>query len=216
MAVSGIIMAGYLLIHMYGNLKIFMGQEMFDSYLEGLRSIGYPYLPHGGALWILRVLLAASVLIHMHSAFSLWRRNRKAAAVNGMKRYESSKAPWGVQRSYASFTMRWGGVTLALFIVYHLLHFTAMKVQPGGATDSKYEAMVNSFSLWYVTLGYTIAILAVALHLRHGIWSALTTLGQNKSAQRRKQLNILAITISALIGIGFLIPPYAIHFGLVS
>lgn len=216
MAVSGLVMVGYLLIHMYGNLKVFTGQEKFDAYLEGLREIAYPYLPHSGAIWILRVVLTVSVIAHIHAAVILWRRNRTSAAVTGVKRYESKKAPMGLQRTYASYTLRWGGVLILTFITYHLLHFTAMVLQPGGPTDSKYEAMVNGFNVWYVTLFYTLAVVMLGFHLRHGIWSAFTTLGFNTSAQRRKNLNMLAVVVSAALVVGFLIPPYAIVFGLVG
>ncbi|MFY0405941.1 succinate dehydrogenase cytochrome b subunit [Solicola sp. PLA-1-18] len=210
MAVSGLIMVGYLLIHMYGNLKFFQGQERFDSYLEGLRNIAYPYLPHGGALWILRVVLLSAVLAHAYSAVALWRRARTASARRGANRYHSNQNRRGVQRSYASFTLRWGGIIILAFIVFHVLHFTAGVLHPGGDTDSKFQAMVNSFSIWYVTLAYVVAILAVGFHLRHGLWSAFATLGANTSTKRRRHLNIFATVLAVVIAGGFLVPPLSI------
>ncbi len=213
MAVSGLIMLGYLVLHMYGNLKVFEGQAKFDEYAHHLRIIGEPVLPYSGLLWVVRVVLVVSVVAHVYAALTLWRRARTARG--GTKRYYSSKAKTGVQRSYASFTLRWGGVTIALFVVYHLLHLTWNVVAPGGASDSPYERLVNGFQIWWVTLSYVIAMIAVCLHLRHGTYSALTTLGLNGSVKARYRLNLLAYLVAAVITVGFLLPPLAIFFGLV-
>lgn len=213
MAVSGLVMVAYLLAHMYGNLKIFAGQAAFDGYAEHLRTVGEPFLPRAGALWVARVLLLASVLVHVFAAVVLWRRARSATLGGGGQRYESVKGRRGVQRSYASFTMRWGGVVVALFILYHLLHLTANVIHPGGASDSPYKRVVNGFQLWWVTAGYTVALLALGLHLRHGFWSAFADLGANTSVARRRQLNALATAVALIITVGFLVPPFAILFG---
>nr|WP_275588544.1 succinate dehydrogenase cytochrome b subunit [Microlunatus panaciterrae] len=213
MAISGLIMVGYLILHMYGNLKLFAGREAFDGYSHHLRVILYPLLPHSGLLWIIRVVLLASVLIHFYAAITLWRRNNRARG--GVSRYQSSRARRGVQRSYSSFTMRWGGVIILLFVIYHLLHLTANVIAPGGASASPYQRVVNGFSIWWVVLSYTIAMLAVGLHLRHGFWSAFATLGANRSAKTRSVLNGLAWLVAVVITVGFLLPPYFVLFGLV-
>lgn len=208
-------MVGYLLLHMYGNLKIFQGQEAFDGYAHHLREFGYPILPEKGLLWIIRVVLLAAVLAHAYSAVTLWKRNKAAAGFSGGKRYHSSRGAKGVQRSYASFTMRWGGVIIGLFIIYHLLHLTVNVIAPGGASDSPYERVVNGFEIWWVTLFYTVSVIAVGFHLWHGFWSALTTLGQNRSSTRKgSRLTPLAGVVAAVITIGFLLPPWAILLGL--
>ena len=131
MAVTGLILIGYLLAHMYGNLKIFAGEEAFNDYAHHLRTLGEPILPYSGALWIIRVVLIVSVLAHMYAAFSLWGRAHKARG--GTRRYYSNKSRTGVQRTYASFTLRWGGVVILLFVIYHLLHLTWNTIHPGGA-----------------------------------------------------------------------------------
>ena len=214
MAVSGLIMIGYLLAHMYGNLKVFAGQEAFDEYAHHLRTLGEPILPYGGALWIIRIVLLVAIVAHVYSAVTLWKRDRKARG--GTSRYASSKAKRGVQRSYASFTLRWGGIIIILFIVYHLLHLTWNVVAPGGASDSPYLRLVNGFQIWWLVIIYTIALLAVGFHLRHGVWSALTTLGANTSATTRRRLNLLAYVVAIVITGGFLLVPYSILFGVVS
>lgn len=217
MAVTGLILVGFLLAHMYGNLKIFSGEEAFNGYAHHLRELGEPILPYEGALWIFRLVLTAAVLVHIYATAVLWRRARAATGVSGGgRRYESTKARRGVQRSYASFTMRWGGVIIVLFVVYHLLHLTWNKVHPGGASDSPYDRVVNGFQIWWVVLSYTIALVALAFHLRHGFWAALADLGANTSRARRRTLSWTATGLSALITVGFLLPPFAILFGWVG
>ncbi len=216
MAVTGLILVGFLIAHMYGNLKVFSGQSAFDEYAKHLRELGEPMLPYGGVLWVMRIVLLSAILVHAASAVALWRRNRHATGGKGASRYASSKAPRGVQRSYASFTLRWGGVIIALFVVYHILHLTTNTIAPGGATDSPFQRMVNGFEIWWVVASYTIALIALGFHLRHGLWSAFASLGLNRSAKIRRNLNILAITLTAVIIGGFLIPPFAIFFGVVS
>jgi succinate dehydrogenase / fumarate reductase cytochrome b subunit len=213
MAVSGLIMIGYLLAHMYGNLKVFSGAAAFNGYAHHLRTIGEPILPHTGLLWIIRVVLVASIVVHALSAFALWSRANKARG--GSRRYRSTKSRGGVQRTYSSFTLRWGGIIILLFVIYHLLHLTFNVVHPGGAADDPYSRVVNGFQIWWDVALYTIALLAVGFHLRHGTWSALTTLGLNTSGVARRRLNLLAYAVAGVVTVGFLLPPYAILFGVV-
>ena len=214
MAVSGLIMVGYLLLHMYGNLKAFQGADDFNEYAHHLRTFGEPMLPHEGLLWIVRVVLLVAVFLHAYAAITLWRRNKKSAGYVGTTRYQTKQNKKGFQRSYASFTMRWGGVTIALFIVFHILNLTTNDIHPGGKADTPYGKLHNSFdgNLW-VLAAYTVAMIAVGFHLWHGFWSAFTTLGQNHSSTRRASYwNNAAIGIAALITIGFLAPPFSIYF----
>ncbi len=210
MAVTGTILVLYLIAHMYGNLKVFSGQAAFDGYAHGLRELGYPILPESGFLWIARIVLLASVLIHIYAVVILWRRAGRAR----QNRYQVKKR---VQRTYASYTMRYGGVLIALFVVFHILHLTVNVIAPGGASDSPYERLVNGFQpeFWYITLFYVAAVIAVGFHLRHGIWSAMATLGANKESRQGK-INAVAVAISLIVTIGFLLPPLAVTFGLVS
>ncbi len=152
MAVSGLILIGYLLAHMYGNLKIFAGQQAFDDYAHHLRTLGEPILPYTGLLWILRVVLLAAVFGHGYAAFKLWARARKARGGGGAKRYQSSKGRTGVQRTYASFTLRWGGIVIALFVIFHLLHFTWNTIHRAGRatapTSASSTASASGGSWW--------------------------------------------------------------------
>lgn len=214
MAVSGLIMLGYLLVHMYGNLKFFQGKEQFDSYLhETLPHMFYPYLPENGALWIIRVLLTVSLVVHAYAAVTLWKRNKVAAGYVGNTRYQTKQNKRGNQRSYASFTMRWGGIILSLFIIGHLAQMMPNWLSPGGASDSKYERVVNGFELWWVVLLYTIGLVALGFHLWHGFWSALTTLGQNRASTRKDSTwTTLATILAGVLTAGFLSVPFAIFF----
>jgi succinate dehydrogenase / fumarate reductase, cytochrome b subunit len=205
---------GYLLAHMYGNFKVFAGPEAFNEYAHHLRTLGQPILPYSGALWVIRIVLIASVLAHMYVAFNLWSRAHKARG--GTRRYHSNKSRTGVQRTYASFTLRWGGVVILLFVIYHLMHLTWNIIHPGGAAAEPYDRVVNGFQIWPVVLVYTIAMIAVGFHLRHGTWSALTTLGANTSSLARRRLNVLAYAVAGVVTVGFLLPPFAILFGFVS
>jgi succinate dehydrogenase / fumarate reductase cytochrome b subunit len=199
---------------MYGNFKVFAGEAAFNEYAHHLRVLGEPLLPHTGALWILRVVLLVSVFAHMYAAFVLWARARQARG--GVQRYHSRRGRGGVQRTYASFTLRWGGLVIALFVVYHLMHLTWNIIAPGGPAPAPYDRVVNGFRIWTVVLIYTVAMVAVGFHLRHGTWSALTTLGANVSSLARRRLNLLAYAVAGVVTIGFLLPPYAIVFGLVG
>jgi succinate dehydrogenase / fumarate reductase cytochrome b subunit len=212
MATTGLIMVLFLIAHMLGNLWVFAGREQFNDYAHHIRTVGAPMLPHKLLLWIIRIVLLASVVGHIFAAVTLWRRNVRAVGGAG-KRYQTTRNRRGVQRSYASFTMRYGGVVILLFVVYHLLHLTANTIHPGGASDSPYDRVVNGFNEWWVVASYTVAMIAVGFHLAHGIWGASMTLGQNTSPERRRRLVGMATTISTLLVIGFLVPPFAILFG---
>jgi succinate dehydrogenase / fumarate reductase cytochrome b subunit len=214
MAVSGAVLIAYLVAHAYGNLMVFAGPERFNEYAHHLRTLGEPILPYSGALWVIRVILIVSIAVHMYAAFTLWSRARNARG--GIRRYYSNNARRGVQRTYSSFTLRWGGVVILLFVIYHLLHLTWNVVHPGGAAAEPYDRVVNGFQIWSVVLVYTIAVIAVGLHVRHGTWSALATLGANTSSLARRRLNGLAYLVAGLLTIAFLLPPFAILFGFVS
>ena len=173
MSLTGIVMMTFVLVHTYGTLKIFKGAQAFNDYAVWLREVGHPFLPHGGALWITRIALLGAVSLHMLAAWQVTRRSWAARPI----RYEE-KEP--VLSTYASRTIRWGGVVIALFVVYHVLHFTFGTVGygPGGySSTSVYRNVVIGFSVWYVSAFYILAQLFLGLHWYHGGWSILHTLG---------------------------------------
>jgi len=208
MAVSGIILVLYLIAHMIGNLKIFSGAETFNGYSEWIRTIGEPAVPAQTTLWIIRIVLLVAVVAHIWAAISLWRQAKRARPQG----YVTKKA---VAQSYASRTMRWGGVILGLFVIYHILDLTVGVANPEGPDSTPYDRVIAGFSNPIVTLVYVVALLALGFHLRHGIWSATQTLGQSNKT-RERTVNAFATVFAVVLTAGFLIPPLSILFGLVG
>ncbi|MCV2489412.1 succinate dehydrogenase cytochrome b subunit [Geodermatophilus sp. YIM 151500] len=208
MAVSGIILVLYLIAHMIGNLKAFAGAESFNEYSGWIRSIGEPAVPTQTVLWVIRLVLLAAVVAHMWAAFSLWKQARAARPV----RYVTKKP---VQQSYASRTLRWGGVIIALFIVWHILDLTLGTVNSAGADSTPYERLVASFSNPFVTAFYVVALVLLGFHLRHGIWSAAQTLGQSNK-RRERLLNVSATVFAFVLIGGFLLAPAGVLLGIVD
>jgi succinate dehydrogenase / fumarate reductase cytochrome b subunit len=208
MATTGAVLLGYLVVHMLGNLKIFFGQRALDTYAAWLREIGEPALPASGLLWILRVVLLVSVVAHIVSATVLARRARRARPV----RYAHRRP---VSTGYAARTMRWGGVIILLFVIYHILDLTTGTLNPNGVHGAVYDNVVADFSRWYVTLAYTVAMLALGFHVRHGAWSALQTLGRSSGPDQRRYKTI-ALIVAVVLTAGFLAVPFAVQTGLVG
>jgi succinate dehydrogenase / fumarate reductase cytochrome b subunit len=208
MAVSGLIMLGYLVAHMFGNLKIFFGPGEFNAYGHWLRTMGAPVLHYSWGLWLVRVVLLAAVIGHAVSAYQLSRRDIKARP----SRYVHKRP----RASYATRTMRWGGVVLALFIVWHILDLTTGTVHTGGFQEGHpYQNVVDTFSTWYGNVIYIVAMLAVGLHIRHGFWSAAQTLGVG-SATRDRVLKTAANVLAFALTVGFLSVPVAVMTEVVS
>lgn len=207
MAVSGLIMLGYLVAHVMGNLKVFSGAEEFNAYGHWLRTMGEPVLHYSWGLWIVRVVLLAAVVGHGVSAYQLSRRDIKARPV----RYSHRRR----RASYATRTMRWGGIILALFIVWHLLDLTTLTVNENAEPGHPYENVVATFSTWYGNVVYIVAMLAVGLHVRHGFWSAAQTLGVG-NATRDRVLKTVANLLALVLTAGFISVPVAVMTGMVS
>ncbi len=210
MAVSGLVFIGFVLVHMYGNLQAFAGHDAYNEYAEHLREIGEPMLPHAGLLWIIRVGLVASLLVHVYSAVVLWRRAGRARSVQYQVKKNSSS-------SISSRWMRWGGVTLLLFLVWHLLNFTIGKINvAGGPTNDPYDLLVDSFEVWWLTLLYLVAMVALGLHLHHGVWSAAQTLGLTNNARARTNAKALGAITALVIAGGFSVVPIFVLAGVIS
>ncbi|WP_438310224.1 succinate dehydrogenase [Streptomyces sp. HUAS TT3] len=207
MAVSGLIMLGYLVVHMMGNLKIFFGADDFNGYAHWLRHMGEPFLHSHWGLWAARVVLLAAVVAHAVSAFQLSRRDIKARPVG----YAHKRR----RASYATRTMRWGGVILGLFIVWHLLDLTTLTVNERAWAGHPYENVLATFSTWYGNVIYITAMAALGLHVRHGFWSAAQTLGAG-SARRDRTLKALANALALLLFAGFVSVPVAVMTGVVN
>ncbi|MFD5100813.1 succinate dehydrogenase cytochrome b subunit [Streptomyces albidochromogenes] len=207
MAVSGLIMLMYLVAHMLGNLKIFFGSGEFNAYAHWLRTMGEPLLHYEWALWGVRVVLLAAVVLHGVAAYQLSRRDIAARP----SKYAHKRR----RASYATRTMRWGGIILALFIVWHLLDLTTLTVNENAQPGRPYENVVATFSTWYGNVVYLVAMLAVGLHVRHGFWSAAQTLGVG-NARRDRILKATANGLALALTAGFVSVPVAVMTGVVG
>ncbi|CAN5664939.1 succinate dehydrogenase cytochrome b subunit [soil metagenome] len=210
MAASGLVFVVFVLLHMYGNLRAFSGHDAYNEYAEHLRTIGEPMLPHAGFLWVLRLVLVGSLAVHVYCAVTLWRRARKARPV----KYVVKK---NKHSTYASHLMRWGGLTLLVFIVWHLLNFSIGKVNvSGGATNDPYNLLVDSFSVWWLTIIYLLAMAMLGAHLHHGFWSSMQTIGWTNSVRSRARAKQVGLVVALIITVGFSIVPVFILFGVIS
>ena len=208
MAATGIVLVGFVIAHMLGNLKIFLGAQAIDAYAVFLRTMGEPLVPYSVLLWIVRIVLLTCVALHITAAVQLTRMSR-AARPHGYDTKES------IATTYAARTMRWSAVILVLFIVYHLLHLTGGVVgwEPGQFRElSVYHNVVAGFSVWYVSLFYIVAMACLCLHLDHGIWSLLQTLGWN-NARTTSTLRTLSRAVALAVFVGFISVPVAVLAG---
>ncbi len=205
MAVSGIVLMLFVLGHMIGNLKVYLGAADLDAYGEWLRTVGEPALPRATLLWIVRIALIAAFAIHIHSAYALTRVNRRARAV----RYASPRDY--VAADFASRTIRWTGVIVGLFVIFHLLDLTWGPANPDFVHGDPYHNLVDSFQRTPVALVYIVANLALAVHLYHGAWSLTQSMGWEFSYRRQ-----LAISYAVVIGVGNVSFPLAVMTGIVG
>lgn len=210
MAASGVIFILFVLAHMYGNLKAFAGHDAFNEYAHHLRVLGEPMLPHEGALWLFRVVLLLALVVHVYAALTLWQRAKRARPVQyAVKKHTGA--------TFASRMMRWGGVTLLLFIIWHLLNFTIGKVNvSGGPTNDPYNLLVDTFDTWWLTLIYLAAMAMLGAHLHHGIWSAAQTLGWAGTQRARDRAKIVAFSVAVIVTVGFSLVPIFVLAGVIE
>ncbi len=208
MAVTGVVWVGFVVAHMVGNLKAFQGAEKIDHYGEFLREMGAPVFGHGQLLWVLRIGLIVTIVVHVLAATQLTLMSWRARPV-------SYKVAPHMELSYASRTMRWGGVIIGLFVIYHLMHFTVGNVHPDFVARGIYHNIVTGFQAWPVGLAYTVAVGALAFHLYHGVWSLFQTLGVNHPDYNRFRRRLAAV-IAVLVFVGFVSVPVAVVTGVLQ
>jgi succinate dehydrogenase / fumarate reductase cytochrome b subunit len=211
LAVTGGLLVLYLVCHLIGNLKIFLGRGDFDRYAHWLRTAGEPVVPYRVLLSVTEGVLVVAVALHMWSAVSLARRARRARPV----RYAAR--PRAHEHRYATHVMRYGGIVIALFVGWHLLDLTFGAVNPAGRGAQPYDRVVADFaaSRWYITTWYVLAVAMVGLHLRHGVRAAFQSLGLGRRRHHRA-LNLFADVVAALLVIGFVSVPVMVTIGVVS
>ena len=209
-AVTGFVLVAYVVLHMVGNLAALSGPSnaddsaSIDRYAHFLRTFGTPLFPYSFVLWVIRVALFAALVVHVVGIVQLRRRNSHA----------SPQANRRIGRSWASRTMYFTGPAVLAFLILHILMFTSLTIDIGGTyrEGAVYNNLWLAFNTWWVVLIYIVAVLSVGYHLRHGIWSAVQTLGFD-SPRRNKGIRLYSTGVSFAVTVGFLIPPVLMWAG---
>lgn len=210
MALTGLFFILFVVVHLYGNLKVFEGQDSFDTYTHHLRVLGEPILPYRGFLTVARAVLVSALVIHATCAVILWRRARRARPVA----YEACPKR---SSSASSRSMRWGGITVLAYLLFHLANLTTLWIKTYPDTDSAYERLIATFQPehWWVVLIYLAAQVPLGLHIRHGLFSAMQTLGFTSTIRRRALASNAGFATAVVVSLGFASIPIAIMAGIV-
>ena len=201
MAVTGLILFGFLVVHMAGNLQVFLGPEVMDHYAETLH--GTPEV-----LWVARTVLLISVLLHTWASIQLTSIKSAARPIGYVK-------PGNVQASTASKTMMLSGPVIAAFVVGHLLHLTTGTIHPQFVPLHAYENLVSGFRNPIASGLYIVAMIFIGLHLSHGIWSLFQSLGFSHP-KYTPRIKTFAAVFSWLLIAGFISVPVAVLTGIVN
>lgn len=219
MAITGSILAAFVLVHLFGNLKVYTGAEHFDDYAQWLRTAFKPFLPEGFVLLAFRIVIGASFLIHIAAGTMLWFRARKA---RGPHRAPRKAARTGFQ-SFSARLMPWTGVLLLVFVIIHLLDLT-IGLQPiaseafhhaEGTRPDAYANLIASFSRPWMAAIYVAAMVMVSVHVAHGI----TTVAQDLGAMGYR-LRMVAAIVAGIVALVILLGnasiPLAVQFGVLT
>jgi succinate dehydrogenase / fumarate reductase cytochrome b subunit len=203
----GVFLFGWIFLHMLGNLKLYLGAEHLNEYAKFLVTMGAPALPNRTLLWVVRVLLIVCVWLHIQAATQLTLMNRAARPVG----YRDREYVVG---TYAARTMRWGGVIILLFVIYHLLHLTTGTVHPDFIENDVYHNVVAGFQpkYWWVGAFYILANLALGLHLYHGLESMFNSVGLN-NPKFNNWKKVFATAFALVITLGNVSFPIAVLTG---
>ena len=201
MGITGLIGALFVLGHMAGNLQVFEGSDVFNRYSQLLRT-------SMELLWTVRIVLILAVIFHVVAAYQLARTSLKSRPV-GYARWKA------VNSTFASRTMRWTGPILLIFIVYHLLHFTTGTLHDDFIEGDVYHNVLSAFRIWWVSAIYVVAMLALSLHLYHGIWSLSQSLGLSHP-KYSQGVRSLATILTIIIVAGFIAVPVSVLSGFIQ
>jgi succinate dehydrogenase / fumarate reductase cytochrome b subunit len=200
MAVTGLMMIAFLIGHMLGNLQVFAGPSKINEYAAALRALG-------PLLWLVRIGLLVALVLHVVAAFQLTQLKQTARPAGYAEREPQVS-------TFAARTIRWGGVLLLVFIVLHLLHFTFGTIHPAFDAKDVYGNLVAGFDIWWVAVLYVVAMVGLGLHLYHGTWSSIRTLGLTRPSTnpfRRRAAAVLAWVLY----LGFSLVPIAVIAGII-
>lgn len=201
MAVSGLVLVGFLFAHLAGNLGVYLGPRAFNAYAATIKSIP-------AVLWGARATLLLAVALHIWSAVSLYRRNSSARPVGYIRKQS-------VVSTYASRTMYWSGPILSAFIVYHLLHFTVGRGGTPFEEGDAYGNLVAGFQVWFIALFYIVSMAMLCTHLFHGLWSMTQTLGFHHP-KYTPRIRSVAKVIAIALFLGFASIPVSVLTGVIK
>jgi succinate dehydrogenase / fumarate reductase, cytochrome b subunit len=201
MAVTGLIMVAYLITHVLANLLVFQGPTRINAYSAFLHGTG-------GALWVARAVLLAALIFHVVAAVQLAARRQAARPIG----YAAGRDPQ--VSTLASRTIRWGGALILAFLVYHILHFTIGTAHPSFVEGDPYHNVTTGFQNPIVVVVYLIAMVAVGLHLYHGVWSSGRSLGMSPPSPTPLRRTI-ALVLAVVVWLGFTVIPLAVYAGVV-
>lgn len=205
MAVTGLILIGFVTGHMIGNLQVFLGQEQLNKYAQTLQNLG-------AVLWAIRGFLLIVLIVHIWTSVRLWLENKAARPV-GYAREET------VQASVASRTMIYSGAMVFLFLVYHLLHFTVVVADPSLIPLKEkldvYSMIIVGFGNYWVSGAYIASMILLAYHLSHGVSSFFQTMGLNKPSMQPR-LKVIANLFAIVITVGYVSIPVAVLLELIK
>ncbi len=208
MAVTGLMLVAFVVLHMAGNLQVFIGAARMNAYGSFLKSLGE-------LLWVARLGLLAALVLHVLMAWQLTQMKKNARPIAYQKRE-------GQVTTLASRSMRWGGVLLLVFIVFHILHFTTGQAYPvASASDAAgfshtdvYGNVIGAFRNVWVSAVYIVAMLFLMLHLFHGAWSSVRTLGLARPSAHPLKRHV-ATVVALVVWLGFSIIPVAVLLGVI-
>jgi succinate dehydrogenase / fumarate reductase cytochrome b subunit len=210
MALTGAGLLAYVLVHMIGNLKVFFGAEEINLYAESLRDLLHPLVPRQAILWLFRLGLIAIFGIHIWSALVTTRRSHRA---NSDVDYQAKRQYIAVD--YANRTMRWGGVIILLFVIFHLADLTFGNANPEFISGDVYHNLVTSFERTPVAVIYIVAQVVLAFHIYHGAWSLFQSLGlANPRYNDWRRWFAVAFALVILIGNTSMV--LAVQFGILD
>lgn len=194
----------FIIGHLLGNLLVFAGPENINAYARFLRF-------DEAVLWIIRSVLIVSIVLHITATVQLGLRNKRARPIG----YSRRKA---INSSYASRTMYWSGPIVLAFIILHLLQFTSGTIHPEAAfiPGDVYTNLVSGFQVWWVSAWYIFAIILLGLHLRHGLWSMLQSVGLAHSLHKERIFKRVALLIAVALVFGYISIPISILLGFVK
>lgn len=207
MALTGLGLIGFVIFHMLGNMKLYLGSEEINIYGESLRDLGKGLVPRTHLLWLLRFGLIAMFVLHIHAGYSLTLLSRKSRALKYQQKQKFTAA------NFASRSMRHTGTIVLLYLVFHLADLTWGVTDDDWVRGDVYNNTIKSFQRVPVAIIYIIANIAVAVHLFHGVRSMMTTLNLNKI---KMVPQVAAASIAGLILVGNLSFPLAVQFGIVE